>query len=204
MDLQNLKSEMFSRIAKLKNMDVADHQIAAAVGVSPEQLEQILTTDEYRKTFSALQIAKYDSHDTLNTGWDAIEEASMGQVLEYLQTRPDPEYALKAAAMANKAQRRGGHTNVPINGNVTAAAVINLNAVFVTKLQAMRETGKGRTFDETAKRVDALDIKQVQQIMATDADDVKTIFANVKREQQTVPIPQPGPVNGSETMRNVG
>lgn len=187
MDLQNLKAEMFSRIAKLKSMEVADHQIALAVGLDEDQLEQILASDAYKQTFSTLQIEKYDTHETLNTGWDAIEEASMGHVLEYLRTRPDPEYALKAAAMANKAQRRGGHVNVPINGGTSAAAVINLNAVFVNKLQTMRENGAKRVFAAETKRVDALDIREVKQLFKTDVQDVKNMFNELRD-----PVPRAG------------
>lgn len=185
MEMQNLKAELLSRIAKLKSMEISNTQIAAAVGLDEPQLDLVLASAAYKTTFSTLQLEKYEAHDTLNTGWDAIEEEAAGTVLAYLRERPDPEYALKAAAMANKAQRRGGHANVPIMGGVTAAAVINLNAVFVNKLQSMRETTAGRTFESgEGKRVDALDIKSVQDLMKTDVEDVKNMFANVGREQQ--------------------
>jgi hypothetical protein len=186
MEMQNLKAELLTRIAKLKSMEISNTQIAAAVGLDEPQLELVLASPAYKEKFSALQLEKYESHDMMNSGWDAIEEEAAGTVLAYLRERPDPEYALKAAAMANKAQRRGSHANVPIMGGVTAAAVINLNAVFVNKLQTMREQPAGRTFEAggEGKRVDALDIKSVQDLMKSDVEEVKNMFANVGREQQ--------------------
>lgn len=175
---EEIKQDVLTRIAKLKSMEVPAHQIAAAVGMDEADLEVLMASAKFRDQFSAQQLKKYDTHETLNDGWDAVEETAMGHVLEYLMARPDPEYALRAAAMANKAQRRGAHSNVPITGGVQAAAVIQLNAVFVKKLQMMRGRGEdGAEFiNGAAKRVDALDVSRVQELMHQTKNDVAEIF----------------------------
>lgn len=185
---EEIKSEVLSRVAKLRSMEVPTHQIAAAVGLDEAALESLMASEKFKETFSALQLAKYDAHETLNDGWDFVEETAMVHVLTYLKTTNDPEYALKAAAMANKAQRRGGHANVPINGGVHSAAVIQLNAVFVEKLQMMRagRQANGTTVNANAKRVDALDISSVQALMHKTRNDVAEIFNSNAIEEAVV------------------
>lgn len=180
---EEIKDEIFTRIAKLKGMEVPEHQIAAAVGLDEEKLAVILASEKYKAKFSELQLGKYDRHETLNEGWDTVEDDALATVLTYLKTTNDPEYALKAAAMANKAQRRGAHANVPINGGVQAAAVIQLNAVFVKKLQMLRGgQPDGALINGNGKRVDAMDVSRVQKLMHGAQSDIENIFGDVKLE----------------------
>lgn len=175
-NIVNVKDQLYDRIAKLTIMNVRGTQIAHACGISEGRVSQIQSEDDFKIQLSELQSENLEQMDMINRGWDAIEETAMGTVLETLEKIPDPDFALRAAAMANKAQRRGGIGNQPINGGATAGAVITLNAVFIEKLLQMK-VGPQEIAKE-AKRVDALSTSDAENLFRDDFDhDIIKIFS---------------------------
>jgi hypothetical protein len=109
-----IRQELFSRIAKYEIMEVPDGQIARALGLNEKRLQQIRELPDYQAVVERLQIEALEQAQTLNQGWDAVEDEALGTVLETLRANPDPEFALRAAAMANKAVRRGNRGNAAL------------------------------------------------------------------------------------------
>ena len=88
---------------------------------------------------------------------------------------PDPEFALRAAALANKAQRKSVNGDRSIDANRTATATITLGVAFIEKLQTMSIGREG--FERNARRIDALPIKDAEQLLSGNViDDVVKIF----------------------------
>lgn len=176
-DTLSLQEQLLDRVAKLVAMNVSQKQIAQACGLSEARISQVVDTDKFRQRLAELQSEDLEQSDTLNRGWDALEEFAMGHVLEAMQANPDPEFALRVANSANKAQRRGGLGNAPINGKTNATAVINLNMAFVTKLQETVQLGQ-RAIDMNAKRVDALPLQDAETLLHTDTfqTEINEIF----------------------------
>ena len=167
MDTLSLQEQMLDRVAKLVAMDVSQKQIAQACGLTEGRISQIVDTEKFKTLLAEIKSEDLEQTDTLNRGWDSIEEHAMGHVLEAMAANPDPEFALRVASQANKAQRRGGLGNVPIDGRANATAVINLNMAFVTKLQETVEIGQ-RAIDINAKRVDALPLQEAEHLLQSD------------------------------------
>jgi len=184
-----IRQELFSRIAKYEIMEVPDGQIARALGLNEKRLQQIRELPDYQAVVERLQIEALEQAQTLNQGWDAVEDEALGTVLETLRANPDPEFALRAAAMANKAVRRGNRGNAALPGGAVAATVINLSTVFVQRLQQLNmqvnyPTGVAGDGASNGKRVDSLDPGSATRLLEqTEAEDIaESIFADMQRE----------------------
>lgn len=124
-----------ARVAAMKNAGMPDSQIATACGVSIDVLEKVYEKDSYKTEIAKIAEESFDKFNTLNEGWDMIENNAMNKVAEHLNKMPDPEFALRAAVMANKAQRRGRHTNTPIAAIPNSQVTIQLTANFADRMQ---------------------------------------------------------------------
>ena len=130
------KIRFFEKIAKMELMGVPRSQICEAVNLSEGRLSQIINSEPaYQRVAQQLSIEEFDKLDTLNSGWDMVESLSVAQIVQSLQLSHDPDFALRAATLANKAQRRGAY-NKPIGANGVGGQTVrlSLNANFVEKL----------------------------------------------------------------------
>lgn len=185
MNLVDAKQQLVVRVAQLLAMDVPHKQIAAACGLSESRISQLVATEDVQRKVQELLAERIDQIDTLNSGWDAVEEEALGTVLQSLRANPDPDFALRAASLANRATRRGGYGQQPIAGHSTASATINLKAVFVEKLQQMnveRQEIVRRHSDcngaDHRKKVNALPIAQTEALLQPKTQrDIADIFA---------------------------
>lgn len=123
------------KIAKMRVVSVPQNQIAAACGLSESRISQITSSDEYKLIEQKIAVTKFEETEMLNQGWDSVEAMGIQKVLTHLQNNPEPDFALRAASLANKAVRRGTHQNNPIAQSAGVRAVIHLNPVFADKLQ---------------------------------------------------------------------
>jgi hypothetical protein len=135
MDKQLANSDLLEKIANMLMYSVPHTQIAMVCGISEEQLEQILALPEFESQVATLEFANIESQKDLNEGWDSIETQALANLVTAMGTINDPEFSLKVAAVANKAQRRGGRHARPIEGDLGSRAVINLNQTFIERLQ---------------------------------------------------------------------
>jgi len=136
MDIQtSVSAERLEKIARMVLYDVPHTQIALAVGISESRVSQILETDEFKNQMQAIATERFEQDSGINEGWDHLEAIALKNVLDRIQWNSDPEFALKAAMMANKAQRRGQFNNRPLDAKDGVRAVINLTAQFIDQLQ---------------------------------------------------------------------
>jgi len=147
MGLAPIEIDRLEKIARMVLFDVAQVNIAKAVGLSEGRVSQIIATEEFGKILEELAADKFDQHETLNDGWDNIEALALKNVIEVLQHNMDPDFSLHAAAMANRAQRRGRIGNQPIDGRQGARAVFHLTANFIDKLQQNKVIVNGEKSD---------------------------------------------------------
>lgn len=130
MELERAKLEKMARMALF---DVPEVQIAKAVGLP--DIADIIVSPEYKNILAEISTTYFEQNQQLNDGWNSVEALALGTVIDNLQWSKDPDFALRAAMLANKAQRRGDIAQQPINGQAGARAVINLTANFIQKLQ---------------------------------------------------------------------
>lgn len=175
----DLRAELIERVAKYANMLVPNDQIARATGLNTDQLAKVMALPEYTERLEAITTEQLEQHDTLNRGWDAVEDQAVAVVLQTLQANPDPDYALRAAAMANKAVRRGAGAN-PLQGNTSAVANISLPVMFIQHLQQLAIGAVNIGLSSEAKRVDTLNPGDVERLLQEPSREelVDTLFAD--------------------------
>lgn len=142
-DVAVVEPDRLEKIARMVLFDVSQVNIAKAVGLTEGRISQIIATEDFSKMLEGLAEDKFDQYTTLNEGWDNIEAIALNNVIGILKHNMDGDFSLRAATMANRAQRRGRFGNQPIDGRQGARAVFHLSANFVEKLQQNNITING-------------------------------------------------------------
>lgn len=164
--------DKLDKLAKLVLYDVPIAQCARVMGVSEGRISQIKDTDEFQTRLAELASQDIDKFDTLNRGWDAVEEQGLLTVLATLRAAPDPEFALKAAALANRASRKGHLGNRPLVGQHGMRAVIQLNATYVEQLQQNFTIDEKKPEPMQRKQHNMLSMGSVQRLLKGEQNDV--------------------------------
>lgn len=154
-----------ARVAAMKNAGMPDEQIATACGITTQVLEKVYEKDAYKEEIAKITEQAFDKYNTLNEGWDMVENLAMNAVIEHVQKMPDPDFALRAAAMANKAQRRGRHNNTPIAAIPNSQVTIQLTANFADKMQQNFDVEERKSETIEQKDNNFLAPKKVQELL---------------------------------------
>lgn len=178
-NLIDVRDRLVERVAVLAAIDTPQRQIAAAVGLTEGRISQIVNTPAVAARIAELRGEKLEQNKMLNDGWDSLEEESLGVALEYMKTVKDPEYALRAAKVANSANRRsnGGVMNGVINGHGGAQATISLSAIFVERLQVMQV--QSAELSEERHIIDAMPVNEIESLLAPPETDIKIALRDI-------------------------
>lgn len=162
-----LTQEKMLKLARMELHGVPRKQTSMAMGLGESRITQLMETDEYKTAAEQIAGENFAQNELINKGWDGIEALGIRRVVETLQADPDPDFALRAASIANKAARRGGFAQNPISANVGVRAIINLNSTFVEKLQQNFEITKNKTsvLVEKQKDSDFMGAQAVQELL---------------------------------------
>jgi len=171
-DANEKRSELIERVARFIAMGVPTAQIASACGLTPERVATLEKTEVVRDIVAGLQTEQLEQHELLMRGWDAVESEAVGSVLTHLRANPDPDYALRAAAVANKAVRHNGTQTQPgvINVDKAAVATIVLSNQYIVQLKQEREKARAvvstqpTDTNETPTR-DVMPLQDAQQFL---------------------------------------
>lgn len=153
------------RVAKMDHAGVSQDQIATACNIDAVKLMELMETPKYKEALATIAAETFDKMDVLNGGWDMVENLAMNKVVDHLQKVPDADYALKAAALANKAVRRGKHENSPIGIQPNNQAIINVSLQFADKLQQNFQVQTKQVADLKKKDNNFLPPKSVQNLL---------------------------------------
>ncbi len=164
-----METKHVEKVAKMVLANVPQNQIAAACGVSEGMISQVINTTEYKTIEQVLAVEKFEESQLINQGWDSVEALGVKTTIMALQNNPEPDFALRAAVVANKAIRRGTHNQNPIPQSAGVRAVIHLNPTFVNKLQQNFEISetKDKALSEKPKDSDFLPAKDVHELLST-------------------------------------
>lgn len=160
--------EKMLKLARMIEQGIPEKELANIFGTSQESLSAVLASEGYVQALAHVQSESFDKQELLNKGWDGIEEHAMSTVLGHLQgPTPDPDYALKAAALANKATRRGKHINEPIVVQPNMQSVIQLNATYVGKLEQNFSVAERKPATLQMQETNMLSVKGVKSLLGT-------------------------------------
>ena len=119
---------------------LGDKAIADTLFISLEQVATIKETVEYQESCAKQTYERTQRLIDLEEGWDSIEAQGVAQVMQHLQYSRDPEFALRAAIMANKASRRSPAT---FDRVIDASKVGNVITLTVNKNYITQVTNNG-------------------------------------------------------------
>lgn len=181
-----LKEKHYDKVASMLAVGVPHGQIANVTGLSEAEISEMADSPELQLVAQEKALEQHNKHTTLNDGWDMIENLGMNGVLAHLEMNPDPDFALKAATLANKAQRRGQHNpgNV-IPGQAGVRAVINLSANFINQLQQNLTVTQTKPQALTKKDSNFLAPKSVAELLkpVDEVQQSKELFNDLKLEE---------------------
>jgi hypothetical protein len=128
--------DMYVTIAKNSVVGMESSTIAELLGATREEIEEIELDETYRNV--RLLIAGEYAKSKIETdfSWNSLEEIGLRNLHKTLATNRDPEFNLKVAVMANRANRRvestGGKMLDPSSGG--ARVPISLTSRIVKRL----------------------------------------------------------------------
>ncbi len=159
------------KIARMEAFGTPHKEIAGVMNLSEGRISQIMETVDYKKVYSELEGEINEKNQTLNDAWDKTEATALNILLKTLEWNSDPELALKAAIMANKAQRRG-NANQPLEGKLGVRAVIHLQATFIERIQANVTNNLILQKELPQKDTDVMTPGQVEDKFITQVEDL--------------------------------
>ena len=119
----SLEEQVLDKIARLTYAGVLDVEIANVVNLSAGRISQIKEEDGYKAHYSKVVSEKFTDRQDTDDSWDKIEKLATKRIADHLAWAQDPDYALRAAMVANKAQRRNV-LNTPISADAGARVII--------------------------------------------------------------------------------
>lgn len=162
-----ITEERLRKIVQLKVANVPDWQICQAYGFDGEMLQQLAETEEYKEEFRKHFEGQITDTQITNEGWDGLEKDALVQLRRNLVAMNDPDFALKVAAVANKAQRRPiMRNNTPIEGGHGGTAIIYVQGNFVNRMQNMQINERDHNkYQDAQKQNDFIDPSKVENML---------------------------------------
>lgn len=102
---QSLNAGARSKLVQLINSGMPTAMMADFLNLEPNQLAELLEVPELKQLIAQQEAAERLNSADASSKWDEVEVLALKNVLGELNSRPDPVFALKAAAVANKAIR---------------------------------------------------------------------------------------------------
>lgn len=124
-------------IAKHQALGMDDESIRDVLGCELKDITEVKADALYEKVRLIVSATHAQSLVDQTQGWDHLEQLYLSRLIERAPLERDPEFMLRVAAFANKAQRRvaanNGHTLDPAERNGRAA--ITLSSRLIRKIQ---------------------------------------------------------------------
>lgn len=114
-----------SRALSLLGSGVSSEVVAAALGVSPSRISQLLSDETFATQVYALRFENLQKHTLTDGKYDSIEDKLLEKLETNLPLMMRPMEILKALAVINGAKRRGA--SIPhSSGDLVGGSVVNL------------------------------------------------------------------------------
>jgi hypothetical protein len=174
--------DTYLTVANLLLQQVPLEQIGQVVGLAPSTISELKAVPEFQEIFRRQAAEFHQANKEIDEGWDFLEKQALTGLVENLQYNKNPDFLLRTAVMANKAQRRTRavqNTAIPA-GDAGARVVIHLQPQFIAKLQMVnKQTAENLNGANSAKIIDATPVenskipqKQVNMLLPNQVEDL--------------------------------
>ena len=136
--LQGVTTATEERALKLLGAGVSPEQVAAAIGVTPSRISQLLASESFAAQVADLKYKNLLSHSERDSRLDTVEDRLLDKIESLLPLIMRPLEAVKALQVVNGAKRRGSQG---LQGASAAASVVQIavpvqiTQKFVTNIQ---------------------------------------------------------------------
>ena len=186
-----VKAEILEKVARLHILGVADKELAGIAGIDENALKDLFATDEFMGILTKVNEEQFTHMEMVNRGWDGVEEVAVAKVLSHLQSGfADQDYALRAAVLSNKAERRG-KSNLPTNQNHplvipgSIQSVLQLHMTYIQKLQIGLTVHERGDLQLAHKEVNFLSPQKAKELLRVEKksdfeEDAKQVVMNLQ------------------------
>lgn len=131
---------------------LVDKAIADTLFITLEQVALIRETTEFKESCARQTYERTQRLIDLEEGIDAVETQSVAKILNHLQYSSDPDFALRAFAVSNRAQRRAPSSvgRVIDASNVGNVITLTVNKNYIANVSG-GETKKAAVIDLQAR-----------------------------------------------------
>lgn len=96
-----------SRALSLLGQGIIPEQVAAACGLSPSRISQLLSDEEFAAEVADLRFQALSKHNDRDNAYDSLEDQLIEKMKDCLPLMVRPHEILKAIQVINSAKRRG-------------------------------------------------------------------------------------------------
>lgn len=127
---------IYRQIASLAAVPITQGEIAKLLDATEESILKIMELEDYKEIERQIKLEQVEQNSTFNNEWDALEKRSLQIIKDNLQYNRDGEFALRVAAITNRAKRRSVNNDAnTIPAQAGMRAVISLPMQFITNIQ---------------------------------------------------------------------
>lgn len=120
---QGITTSVDERALKLLGSGIGPENVAAALGVSPSRISQLLSSEEFASKVADLRFQSLSKHNERDSELDTLEDTLIEKIKDLLPFMIRPMEVIKAWQMINSGKRRGTSTPEHITNQQT---IINL------------------------------------------------------------------------------
>lgn len=194
---QSLNSGARSKLVQLINSGMPTAMMADFLNLEPNQLAELLEVPELKQLIAQQEAAERLNSADASSKWDEVEVLALKNVLGELNSRPDPVFALKAAAVANKAIRSHKGKQQAMQQLVEGAKTITLqlnqqvvnalvNAGPVSEQVTSLAAPVLSTSGTSSKVLDVFTAKDMERL-ARGGSEIEAFFEPVQQAEATSP-----------------
>lgn len=173
--LEEEQKELVEQFKTLRERGAPKQVVMATLGLTEDAYSKLSAREEVKSAVLKSEMARAESNQIFDSNWDLVEHRALTAVAQELAVNPDPDFALRAAAVANKAVRRRNEEAKLLNqtqlayqqGGVTNIAILELPKVFMNQLKA-------ETIEQAKQQIE-LQRNAVSIQKFTDLADVQTV-----------------------------
>ena len=173
--LEEEQKELVEQFKTLRERGAPKQVVMATLGLTEDAYSKLSAREEVKSAVLKSEMARAEANQIFDSNWDLVEHRALTAVAQELAVNPDPDFALRAAAVANKAVRRRNEEAKLLNqtqlayqqGGVTNIAILELPKVFMNQLKA-------ETIEQAKQQIE-LQRNAVSIQKFTDLADVQTV-----------------------------
>lgn len=113
-----------SRALALLGQGLSPEVVAAAVGVSPSRISQLISDPEFAAEVAELRFKNLSKHNERDNAYDALEDQLLQKLKDCLPYMMRPMEILKSIQIINAAKRRGSSAPESITNQQTVVQLV--------------------------------------------------------------------------------